>query len=40
MMNNGLTHYGLVNNAAVYTRRLFPFVQLEGGDSQELAEVK
>jgi fatty-acyl-CoA synthase len=31
-----LTHYGLVNNAVVYTKRLEPFVQREGLTLQEL----
>ncbi len=31
-----LTHYGLVNNAVVYTKRLKPFVQREGLPLQEL----
>jgi fatty-acyl-CoA synthase len=31
-----LTHYGLVNNAVVYTKRLEPFVQRDGLDLQEL----
>ena len=31
-----LTHYGLVNNAVVYTKRLEPFAQREGLALQEL----
>ena len=31
-----LTHYGLVNNAVVYTKRLEPFAQREGLDLQEI----
>jgi fatty-acyl-CoA synthase len=31
-----LTHYGLVNNAVVYTKRVEPFAQREGLDLQEI----